>query len=153
MDGTVSTEADAVGIYEFLDDRILEAADFFFQYMLGYDAQWVPVPFAMEEDGTIKDMYTAFSSSYRGRYQTINFWDLYSYYTYERSDVDLETDYPYFYEGFMKKMPSNYYWNGNLGINWDNKDGGGDFWLFLPKEAEGGCELIGPAPDRLSGGS
>ena len=33
---------------------------FFFQYMLGYDAQWVPVPFAMEEDGTIKDMYTAF---------------------------------------------------------------------------------------------
>ena len=60
VDGTVSTEADAVGIYEFLDDRILEAADFFFQYMLGYDAQWVPVPFAMEEDGTIKDMYTAF---------------------------------------------------------------------------------------------
>lgn len=142
VDGTVSTEADAVGIYEFLDDRILEAADFFFQYMLGYDAQWVPVPFAMEEDGTIKDMYTAFSSSYRGRYQTINFWDLYSYYTYERSDVDLETDYPYFYEGFMKKMPSNYYWNGNLGINWDNKDGGGDFWLFLPKEAEGDANLL-----------
>lgn len=140
--GTVSEEEDAVGIYEFLDDRILKTADFFFEYMLGNDADWVQVPFSMEEDGTIIDNYTAFSSNYRGRYQTINFWDLYVYYAYQRDDVNLEEDYPYFNEGFMKKMPSNYYWNGSMGINWDNVDGGGDFWLFLPAEAKDDSKLI-----------
>ena len=139
--GTISSDSDAVGIYEFLDDRILKAADFFFQYMLGYDAEWVQVPFSIR-DGIIVDNYTDFSPNYRGRYKTINFWDLYAYYTYCRKDVDLEKEYPYFYEGFMKKTPSNYYWNGGMEINWDNVDGGGDFWLFLPSEAAWDDKLL-----------
>ncbi len=135
--GTVSTSENAVGVYEFLDDRIVDTADFFFKYMLGYDSQWVQVPFSMRKDGTIIDNYTEFASGYRGRYTTINFWDIYTYYKYTRgmSDDEIAGRYPYFWEGFMKKMPSNFMWNGGLNINWDNVDGGGDFWLFLPKEA------------------
>ncbi len=144
--GQVSTKGDAVDVYEFLDDRILKTADFFFEYMLGYDADWVPVPFSII-DGKIKDLYTAFSPEYRGRYKTINFWDLYTYYTYITEDeVDLENEYPYFYEGFMKKVASNYYWNGELVINWDNVDFGGDFWLYLPAAAKDDAKLLVEEP-------
>lgn len=144
VEGTVSEAEDGVDVYSFLDNRILEAADFFFRYMLGYDAEWIQAPFAITQDGIIKDNYAGFSPSYRGRYSTINFWDLYTYYTYVNpgSGVDLVKDYPYFYEGFMKKMPSNYYHNGGLSVNWNNVDGGGDFWLFLPPQAKGDSRLL-----------
>lgn len=140
-DGTVSDRADAVGIYEFDDDRILCAADFFFQYMLGYPSEWVQVPFSIR-NGVIADNYTDFSPMYRGRYRTINFWDLYVYYRYRRHDTDLARDYPYFYEGFLKKVPSLYFSKGKPVVNWDNVDGGSDFWMFLPEEAAGDESLL-----------
>lgn len=141
VQGVVSDAKDAVGIYEFLDDRILKAADFFFRYMLGYDADWVQTPFSIR-DGKIVDSYMAFSPNYRGRYNTINFWDLYVYYANSRPEVDLEKQYPYFYEGFMKKVPSNYFTKGKLMVNWNNADGGGDFWLFLPPEMKNDSKLL-----------
>ncbi len=143
VNGTVSEEPTAVDCYEFLDNRILKTADFFFEYMLGYDADWVPVPFSIAEDGTILGMYNQFSAEYRGRYQTINFWDLYSYYSYlyDGEDVDLENDYPFLHEGFMKKVPSNDLTGGSKRINWENKDGGGDFWIFLPAAAAEDAEM------------
>ena len=143
-DGTVSDADDAVGCYEFLDNRIINAADFFFQYMLGYDTEWVQVPFSETSDGTVIDNYTEFATGYRGRYSTINFWDLYTYYKYNKgmTDGEIQADYPYFWEGFMKKVPSNFMWNGNKNINWENVDGGGDFWLFLPESAKGDDNYI-----------
>ena len=145
--GTVSEAADAVNIYEFLDNRILEAADFFFQFMLGYDTEWVPVPYTIRDtdgDGEkeIVDLYCEIASEYRGRYQTMNFWDLYSYYAYD-TDINLQEKYPYFYEGFMKKMPSRFIWGGSSGLSWDISDGGGDFWLFLGKEAANDSAWMG----------
>lgn len=58
--GEISTAQNAQDVYEFLDHRILRAADFFFGYMLGYDIPWVQVPFSIAEDGTIIDNYAAF---------------------------------------------------------------------------------------------
>lgn len=144
VSGRVSFAEDAVDCYEFLDNRIFKASDFFFKYMLGYDSQWVQAPFSMKADGTIIDNYTEFASGYRGRYSTINFWDFYTYLRYTKgySDEEIAGLYPYFWEGFMKKMPSNFMWNGNLNINWNNVDGGGDFWLFLPREAEDNSSYI-----------
>ena len=143
--GTISTAADAVDAYEFLDNRILKAADFFFKYTLGYSSNddWTAVPFSIR-DGKIVDMYTAFSPEYRGRYKTINFWDLYTYYTHIKK-TDLKDQYPYFYEGFEKKFASNYYWNGKRVINWDNVDAGGDFWLWIPGEAVGDSAYLAKA--------
>ncbi|MDM5277463.1 S-layer homology domain-containing protein [Paenibacillus silvae] len=132
--GTVSTGADAVGPYEFLKDRILDAANFFWQYMLGYDTSWIPVVSSTGKDGSAKGIYRTFSDSYRGRMTTANFWDLYYYYTYEKG-VDLSEKAPFYYEAFTKRIPSNYYHQGSLKQNWDNVDGGGDFWLYLPAEA------------------
>ncbi|MNW28815.1 Bacterial Ig-like domain (group 4) [compost metagenome] len=134
--GTVSTAENAVGPYEFLNDRILQAADFFWKYMLGYDTPWIPVVSSYGEDGSVKGTYRKFSDSYRGRMTTANFWDLYYYYTYEKA-VNLAEAAPYYYEAFTKRLPSNYYHQGSFKQNWDNVDGGGDFWLYLPAAAEG----------------
>ncbi len=139
--GTVSTAADAVDCYTFLDDRLVKAADFFFEYMLGYDTDWVSVPFAIDYDGTIKDSYAAFASSYRGRYSTINFWDFYTYYRYNRnmSPEQIKATYPFFYDGYTQKIYSS----------WGNNDGGGDFWLFLPAGAAGDTSFI-PAASEVN---
>ncbi|MGV7119034.1 putative Ig domain-containing protein [Paenibacillus kyungheensis] len=142
VEGTVSIATNAVDPYEFLDERILKAADFFWKYMLGYDSNWIPVVYSSEPNGNAKGIYYRFSDSYRGRMNTANFWDLYYYYTYIRG-IDLKEKAPYYYEAFHKRIPSNYYHQGSLKINWDNVDGGGDFWLYLPKEAveEGSSNL------------
>jgi len=126
--GTVSTADDAVGPYEFLNDRILAAADYFWRYMLGYDTPWIPVAYAISPDGTIRDTYNYISPSYRGRYANDICWDLYSYYTYVKHENVAEKA-PYFYEAFTKKPKPT---TGD----WESVDGGHDFWLYLPPEAE-----------------
>ncbi|WP_261305048.1 OmpL47-type beta-barrel domain-containing protein [Paenibacillus andongensis] len=133
--GTVSTNSNAVGPYEFLNDRILAAANYFWQYMLGYDTPWTPVPYAISPDGAVRGIYQKLADSYRGRMLTANFWDLYYYYTYVKG-VNIAEKAPYYYEAFTKRIPSNSYYKGSLKINWDNMDGGGDFWLYLPQAAE-----------------
>ncbi len=133
--GTVSTAANAVGPYEFLNDRILHAADYFWKYMLGYDTPWIPVVSSSDKDGNVKGIYRKISDSYRGRMVTTNFWDLYYYYTYQKG-INLAEKAPYYYEAFTKRLPSNYYYQGSLKQNWDNVDGGGDFWMYFPAEVE-----------------
>src|SRR5690625_7504477 len=83
VDGTVSKAGDAVGPYEFLDNRILAAADYFCQYMLGEDPDWTPVAYAISPDGTIRDTYRRIATGYRGRYLPMNLSDLFHYHTYE----------------------------------------------------------------------
>nr|MCR5753256.1 Ig domain-containing protein [Acetatifactor sp.] len=135
VNGTASDNANAVNVYEFLDNRILKAANFFWQYMLGYDTDWVKVPYSIDKaTGVVRDTYNYLASGYRGRFNTANFWDIYAYFRYEKG-MDIATVAPYFEEAFQKKLPSNFYYGGSLNINWDNYDGGGDFWLFLPADA------------------
>lgn len=134
--GTPSTADNAVGIMEFLNDRILGAANYFWQFMLGYDTPWTPQAYAItggDPDnvgmgGTIRDTYNTISTGYWGRFATANFWDFYSYYTYVKHE-DVAQIAPYYYEAFTKKLvPSP--------AGWRNKDAGNDFWLYLPQEAE-----------------
>ncbi|MCU4675925.1 discoidin domain-containing protein [Catenovulum sp. 2E275] len=134
IDGTLSTGSDAVGIYEFLDNRILAAGDYFWRYMLGYQTDWVPTPFSIFNDGTVAGIYQRLSGQYRGRLLTANFWDLYYYYTYQ-TNVDLSQQAPYLFEAFVNRVPSLHYHAGGLQNAWDNVDGGGDFWLYIPSAA------------------
>lgn len=134
--GTISAAADAVGPYEFLNDRILAAADYFWKYTLGYDIDWTPVGYAISPDGTVRDTYDRPSEQYRGRYNTAGFWDLYYYYTYERGE-DFAEIAPHLAEAFAKRLPPDYYYRGSLTRAWDNVDAGGEFWLYAPAEAAG----------------
>ncbi|MEV7692271.1 Ig-like domain-containing protein [Microbacterium sp. NPDC089189] len=134
--GTVSSAGDAVGPYEFLDDRILAAADYFWEFMLGRDPEWTPVGYAISADGTVRDTYDRISNAYRGRYNTAGFWDLYYYYTYDRG-VDLAQAAPSYLEAFDKRLPPDFFYRGAVTRAWDNVDGGGDFWLHVPAAAAG----------------
>ncbi|MCA0755062.1 discoidin domain-containing protein [Paenibacillus sp. N4] len=134
--GTPSTADNAVDIMEFLNHRLLAAADYFWQFMLGYDTPWTPQAYAItggDPDnigmgGYIRDTYNTIAHGYWGRFSTANFWDFYSYYTYVKHE-DVSQIAPYYYEAFTKKLPST-------PDGWRNKDAGNDFWLYLPQEAE-----------------
>ncbi|MFG3340718.1 discoidin domain-containing protein [Glycomyces sp. NPDC048151] len=129
VDGTVSTAGNAVGPYEFLDDRIIKAADYFWQFMSGRDPEWTPVGYAISPDGTIRDTYDHIADGYRGRYATASFWEMYYYYEYQRGE-DVETIAPFFAEAYAKRPTP-------VQIGWDGRDGGGDSWMFAPAEAAG----------------
>lgn len=133
VEGTVSQAANAVDPMEFLDHRIIKAADYFWQFMLGYEPEWVPVAYSIAPDGTIKDTYNRISSGYKGRFLTANFWDFYSYYTYEKSE-DIAEIAPHYAEAFTKKQF----------LNWQNVDGGDDYWLYLPAEAAADADKFLP---------
>ncbi len=127
MNGTVSEAANAVGVYEFLDDRILAAADYFCRFMLGYDTPWIPTPSDIAADGTIRQVYSRIADNYRGRIRQHKIWDLYYYYAC-RKGVDLSRRAPFYYETFCKRIVS------------DDYD-----WLYIPKEASGEALRIPPS--------
>ena len=148
--GTASTADNAVDIMEFLNHRLLAAADYFWQFMLGYDTPWTPQAYAItggDPDnvgmgGYIRDTYNTISGAYRGRFGTANFWDFYSYYTYVKHE-DVAQKAPYYYEAFTKKLVPS------VG-GWENKDAGNDFWLYLPAEVEADAAKFIPQ-DKSSG--
>ncbi|MRV70299.1 hypothetical protein GJ700_01005 [Duganella sp. FT92W] len=135
--GTVSTAENAVGPYEFLNDRILDATEQFGGYMTGVDIPWVPTASHTDEAGNPTIVYKNVSWAYRGRSGT-NQAEPYYYYKYTRG-VDLAQRAPYFNKFFLDRN----------GYGWDSKDGGGDFWIGIPKaaEAEGGQYLAKPTTD------
>ncbi|MDF7798582.1 alginate lyase family protein [Pontiellaceae bacterium B1224] len=122
--GTVSTAANAVGPYEFLNNRLLEGAEYVSRYMLGYDTPWIPSPSNIDSNGEIKQIYTRLSDNYRGRIRDLSYWDIYYYFTYEKG-VNVAEVAPYFEEAFKKRVVS------------------GDYeWIFIPPEAEGEAARI-----------
>jgi len=117
--GTPSKAPNAVGPYEFLNDRILTAADHFCRFMLGYDTAWIPTPSNKAEDGTVRQIYSRIADNYRGRIRQHKIWDLYYYYTCKKG-VDLSQKAPFYYETFLKRIVT------------DDYD-----WLYIPVTATG----------------
>lgn len=140
-EGTVSTNSNSVGIYEFLDSRILKAVNYFWKYMLGYDTSWIPLAAHTDASGKPTIIYNRLSDSYRGRMNTAQFWDIYYYYKYI-AKIDISKEAPYFDEAFKKRIPSNYYYQGKMMQAWDSVDGGGDFWLYTPKSIDDGEKIL-----------
>ncbi|MDQ0897846.1 OmpL47-type beta-barrel domain-containing protein [Paenibacillus sp. V4I7] len=124
VEGTISTAPNAVGPYEFLDNRILKAADFFGRYMIGYDTPWIPVAAHTDINGNPTIIYNHLAGGYRGRIGG-NVYDLYYYYKYT-AGINMEVEAPYFTEMFNMRHP----------FYWESPDAGGDYWLYIPQEAE-----------------
>lgn len=122
--GTPSAEPNAVGPYEFLDDRILAVHELFGRFMVGHEIPWVPAAMSYNPDGSVRAVYRDVSWAYRGR-TSQNTWEAFYYYQYARG-MDMEQRAPGFTKFFAKRA----------GYNWEGVDGGGDFWLAIPKEAE-----------------
>lgn len=73
VSGTPSKARNAVPVMEFLDHRILKAADYYCRYMLGYDTPWTPTP-----------QYRTLSEADRGRWDTFDFWRIWEYYALDK---------------------------------------------------------------------
>jgi hypothetical protein len=132
VEGTVSTQANAVGPYEFLTDRILDAAEPFGAFMIGHDIPWVPTASHTDQFGNPTISYKRVSWSYRGRTGS-NTWEMFYYYQYVRG-VNMAQRAPNYTKFFASRTS----------YNWGGADGGGDFWFFIPQqaEAEGGTYLV-----------
>ena len=139
VNGTPSTAANAVGPYEFLNDRILDTADYWGRFMLGYDTPWVPTAAYANADGTPRIVYKVLNANYRGRL-TQNSWGSYYYYKYTRG-FNMDQRAPYLTEAYRRRTS----------YNWDNVDGGGEFWFYIPAaaEAEGTQFLVRPIVEPL----
>lgn len=124
LGGTLSEAANAVSVYSFLDNRILKAADYFAQYMLGHDTPWTPVVARYDEEGK-PVVYKVLSGAYRGRIGG-NVYGQYYFYKYNMG-LDIEAEAPYYADMFKKRLP----------FHWESPDGGADYWLFIPEEAAG----------------
>ena len=92
--------------------------------MLGYDTPWIPVAAHTDANGNPTIIYKDISGAYRGRIGG-NVYDLYYYYKYQ-AGVNMEAADSYFAEMFAKRLP----------FYWESPDGGADYWLYIPKEAE-----------------
>jgi hypothetical protein len=125
--GELSRAANAVGPYEFLNDRILAAADYFCRFMLGYDTPWIPAAYNLGRHGEVLGIYPRIADNYRGRIREFEFWDLYYHYAIQQG-VNVAKQAPYFYEAFTKRIVSS------------------DFeWIYLPRETAGEAARIAPS--------
>lgn len=95
--GIISTAADAVNLYDFHNDRLLEGANSLIRYHLGYQDTWTPAD-------SSRGMYTEPNSDLRGR-QNAYLGSLYNYYKYiKRVDMTQEK-YKYLAQVYVRQMP------------------------------------------------
>ncbi|GAA1689143.1 hypothetical protein GCM10009830_40910 [Glycomyces endophyticus] len=128
--GTVSTGADAVSAYDFLDRRLLDGADAFYGFMMGAPTPWV------DETG----QGVTIAQAYRGRlFNPVN--ELYYEYALERG-VDVAAEAPHLAE-LAGRMSGPYYWYGTGKTNfWAPGDKNPEYWVAFPEELAG----TAPAP-------
>jgi hypothetical protein len=129
--GTISTAANAVSPYDFLDQRLLKAANAFAGYMLGYDVPWIDT-----KGGPGK-----LSPAYRGRtFYAMD--ELYYVYRYKLG-VDVDKKAPYLAELHAKSDGPKFYWGTGLRNFWDsNPDYSPESWLSLPGQVAGIAPLV-----------
>lgn len=128
--GEISTSENAVGPYEFLDDRILAAADHFCRFMLGYDTHWIPSPSDIGPSGEIRQIYTRIADNYRGRIRGLDFWDMWYHYACVRG-ADVAKKAPYYHEAFSKRIVAS------------DTD-----WIFIPANVAGEGARVAPTEQQ-----
>ncbi|KRF41857.1 LamG-like jellyroll fold domain-containing protein [Paenibacillus sp. Soil787] len=102
VNGTMSTAANAVNVFNFLDDRLLAGTTYILKYHLGYDVLWTPA----YSDGytTGAAHYDQINADGRGRIDAF-YSVLYNYYKYiEQRDMTQEK-YKYLAYAYETRMP------------------------------------------------
>ncbi|MDQ0116799.1 LamG-like jellyroll fold domain-containing protein [Paenibacillus harenae] len=102
VDGTMSTAANAVNPFNFLDDRLLEGTTYALRYHLGHDVLWTPAVANQSYSGQIFDKIQTWGD--RGRIDAF-YSVLYNYYKYiEGQDMNQEK-FKYLAYAYETRMP------------------------------------------------
>ncbi|GAA5200555.1 alginate lyase family protein [Microbacterium jejuense] len=142
--GTVSTAADAVSPYRFLDDRILAGADTFDAFMMGEEVPYIPA----NEGGAI-------SQAYRGRLQD-PLSEAYLQYRYV-AGVDVEAEAPHVAELYQHRDGPLYYYGTGIQNFWNDRGSdytGAEYWVAFPKQladVEGSVAPTAPSAELSVG--
>lgn len=101
VNGTMSTAANAVNPFNFLDDRLLAGTTYILKYHLGYDVLWTP---ARANQSSTIIYYETINADGRGRIDSY-FSVLYNYYKYiEQQDMNQEK-YKYLAYAYETRLP------------------------------------------------
>lgn len=120
--GTVSTAADAVSIYDFLDHRLLDGANAFFGFMMGASVPWIDT----------RQLGGAISQAYRGRmFNPLS--ELYNEYQYERG-VDVTAAAPWVATLAARQDGPLYYYGTGVANFWAPGDKNPEYWVAFPEE-------------------
>ena len=111
VSGTISTKADAVDAYEFMNRCILKGTNTFCGFALGY-----PVPFSDGREGNGP------SDGYRGRLNNVS--QVYYYYKYALGYKNTDEDFKYLDQYFNS-------YEATIGVPIDES------WIYIPEEAAG----------------
>lgn len=125
VDGTVSTEPDAVSPYEFLNNRILAGGNTFAAFMMGEKLPWVDT-----SGGSGK-----LAEAYRGRLRE-PLSELYYQYKYV-AGVDVEKKAPFVAEMFKHRDGPLFYYGSGVTNFWNASGSdftGAEYWVAFPPE-------------------
>ncbi len=117
VEGVPSKKENAIPAIEFLDHRILKAADHFCRFMLGVETPWTTIASSIDRNGVPRAFYRTIAEGYRGRWTTFEFWWIWDYYMYQKGWNPAEIA-PYFDRAYR------------LRINPGN-------WILIPAKAAG----------------
>ncbi|XEC93009.1 CBM35 domain-containing protein [Paenibacillus tarimensis] len=101
-DGTMSTAANAVNAFNFLDDRLLEGTTYALKYHLGYEVLWTPA--WANENSNIQYFEKIISWPGRGRFDPY-LSVLYNYYKYIEGRDMTQEKYKYLAYAYETRMP------------------------------------------------
>ncbi|RCW48498.1 LamG-like jellyroll fold domain-containing protein [Paenibacillus prosopidis] len=101
VDGTMSTAANAVNPFNFLNDRLLEGTTYALKYHLGYDVLWTPAVANQSYSGQIFDQI---NPDLRGRIDGFNS-VLYNYYKYIEGQDMTQEKFKYLAYAYETRMP------------------------------------------------
>lgn len=99
--GTMSTAANAVNVFNFLDDRLLAGTTYVIKYHLGYDELWTP---AWANQASNIQYYERINADLRGRIDAF-FSVLYNYYKYIQQVDMTQEKYKYLAYVYETRMP------------------------------------------------
>jgi hypothetical protein len=102
VDGTMSTAADAVNPFNFLDDRLLEGVTYALKYHLGYEVLWTPA--WANQSSTIQYFEKINPWPGRGRFDPY-LSVLYNYYKYIEGRDMTQEKYKYLAYAYETRMP------------------------------------------------
>lgn len=130
--GTITDADNGVSVISFDNDSMIQCAEQFYTYNMGYDLPWTTIYSENNHKDKIA-LYRNLAPGYRGRIMSVG--TMAVYYRFKGLGYDIKNDYPMMYEAAqkVKETIKDSVYTGTYIETLHNYDF--DFWIALPEEA------------------